>query len=355
MFVTNIRYGELPVRKLYLGEKLVWQCVDICGDAESSSFTKAYMYIPVLKEIIGESISASNDNVSLHSLELEVMNGKSESLSHDNATMNLLEILLASGISVSKTMNSSVINMFEAELLNGSLNVATNDTAVYRVSISDAILSNLKIMSDGESSVRSNQVKNIFGYNITNFEANGISFSVSVKGIESSAISHFASGAVASCWIPVNINAVAESFSKLSSDMRIVDVMLLSGNTEVRDSAEAMCRLFDLFRVVGDAKSNFDTKVLMTLNPPVMLNGESQSVFIGNSFINKYFVLVCSTSSKISNYGSAAITIVYPPIGDGVVLTEGEIEDITVNGNILEIRQAYQVNIDKENGILEVI
>lgn len=45
----------------------------------------------------------------------------------------------------------------------------------------------------------------------------------------------------------------------------------------------------------------------------------------------------------------------YPPVGDEVLLAATDGIDVTMNGDILEIRQVYQATIDDENGILEVI
>lgn len=355
MFVTNIRYGELPVRKVYLGEKLIWQCVEVQGETESMSYAKAYFHVPVLDAVHGDAHHKTYNNVLAHILELTLMKGKTESESQTRATVQLFENLLALGDSKNISNTSSSGTALDAILMGGSAQTETNDSVACRVFAIGNMKSKTEIKNNISAISWVIKPEPVGGDNISKFKVASTGGSYYILDTCGNTESNITTRAIASCWIPIKLKALAESNSSGSSTIFIFDSMPIGGNTSTKDKAEAVCKLFDLLLMGTDAKSNSHGEAVAILNDAILSNGFSKSIMCGDSIIKEYLLVLSKSDENINSNINASMVLWYPPIGDGIPLVESDGVDITINGDTLEIQQAYQIIIDEENGILEVI
>lgn len=355
MFVTNIRYGELPVRKVYLGEKLVWQCIDVRGDAQSTSYTKAYFYMPTISSLVGEARSVSSCPSNMNVLELQLVHGESVSTSYSDSTLNLFNLLLAVGASDSKPQTDAVGRFLEALLISSSADSESADGAFCRVFISGDMKSQVDSKFYSSAIAFAPRFDAVNGDSAAQLSTRSTGWAINIRDISSKIESYFSTSVVAGCIIPTRLKAFADSISWGSGTLQVVDAILMNGGASTTSHAEAICKLFDLLSMGGTAKSCSDTDAFIILNKALSGNGDVYTSTHMDSFIGKYLLVSGESEADSNSYESAPLILWYPPIGDGVPLVANDGVDITVNGNILEIQQAYQIIIDDENGILEVV
>jgi hypothetical protein len=334
MFVTNIRYGELPVRKVYLGSKLVWQCVDVFGDAKSFSHTKAYFYTTSVVEMSGLSRSLFKDNAESRLLELIVMNGESESQSYTDSTIRLFELLLLHGVSNSKSSVESYSLIRNANVISGMSEEISAENAMVRLLFVDDISSLATTNNDTSASCRTYILQTINGKNKFKFYTNSYCDVGSSIFASSNATIKFGTDAKVGSDVLLKLQVINNINSYSDTLLRTCDVIFVNGNVDVKSGANALCKLIDTCLIGGCEKSTSYMDGSVILNDIVSANSDTAQYINGNG---------------------ALMNMWYIPVGDGVPLPENEDIDITQNGNKLEVRQAYQIYIDNENGILEVI
>ena len=399
MYVNDIRFGKLPVKKLYLGKKLVWQRISLLGDAELTSNASAHFYITTIAELIGEAKSMFNGDIFAASPKSSIMLGNSASTFNDSVLASMLEITMMIGDSDSKintdskgslvcpddiagdtnsvSINNAIGYVLEAILSAGLSNSNSDNTSMSR--IIDAIV----MQSDGVSKVdigaagcSVNSIMYAGGNVVVGIDTDVLGHIVNAMQVGGSTTSHITTKAVFGCTMPFKVNAFSESESYGSAIgrtfsvayiggdaftnntgeamLRLCDVIGMIGDGKHYSSAEAICKLADLIRMITETQSVSDSKALVELRKAVDGCGSSKDKTYVENFIQKYYVEPIIGLLEQETYNSAVATIEYPPIGDGVVLSESDGIDIEADGDILEIRQAYQVIIDEENGTLEV-
>lgn len=246
MFITNIRYGERPALKLYIGEKLVWQCLTLESDTKSDlNLKEAVVYIPVVRAATSDVEATSYLNSPLNAIEVALMMSEEEAQSYNKAVLDVPQLLLLTGIVSSK---------------------------VHTAFGGDAVI---RIVTEGMS--------------------------------EST----------------FNLFVIANAHDAL---------LLESSVIEFNNEVASMDRAISMF-VSGSVLDDSDDNVIGS---------------IGISMYNE------SDTTSASDVDVQTV-LWYPPLNGEEILFEGECEDITVSGDTLEIRQAYQVIINDENGTLEVI
>lgn len=399
MYVNNIRFGGLPVKKLYLGKKLVWQCTSLLGDTESESSASAHFYMTVIAELIGEAKNKFNSDVFAASPKSSIMLGNSASTFNDNTIASILQITMLIGDSNSKIKTDAKGMLIQPDYIAGDVKSVSSDNVIGYVL--EAILSAGLANSKSDNTSKNNLIDAIImksdGVSKVDIGAAGCSVNTMIYaggnviiGSDTDVIGHIANAmqvggsttssvttrAFVGCTMPFELGASAESKSYSNTIgrtfnvtyigggaltnsageamLRLFDVIEMIGDEKHHSSIEAMCKLIDLIQMISETQSVSDSKALVELRKAVDSCGNSKDKTYAENFIQKYYIEPLVGLLKQETHNSAAAILEYPPIGDGVVLSESDGIDIDIDGDILEIRQAYQVIIDEENGILEV-
>lgn len=357
MYVQNIRYGSKLVKKFYIGEKLIWECLDAQGGmAESKSYAvSADVVVPVLYPIVAMTESASYTNSELNVLELTLMMGENESATYGDGTVELLQVLLLTGAAKNETEANAYCETIKA-ILASSLSKSELDT-IATGNIFDLIQmeSNEMSSSDTFAKITRNICMLLHTDTTSNFNATAISEAITPIKVKSSVESHNFSNSILNSWIVLKMSTSVPSISYIKAIADSADVVLVNGNSYSITDGEAIGRFFDLLSMQGDNKTESYGDATIFINVPVLIEGKGTAISRGEGVP---FILdaILGDSNEVSRLNTDSELILwYPPIGDGEILFERDGVDITKDGDILEIRQAYRVNINEEKGILEVI
>jgi hypothetical protein len=327
--------------------------------------------------LVGNAQSLLRNEAITSVLKISVMMSEAEIKSYANSLAKLIETLPMLGDSESESYNNSIGSVLDVIRMGGFSDIELDDAAMNRLISAYELSSDINMQFYSVGGCSSQIPEAVNGKIIINSNGDATGNTPSEEKICGNVMSYLTTKSVAGCIIPYKVRAFSESDSYGSAIGNIFDVMTISGSASTNNTAEAammladlltmiddekhytstdvMCQLFKLLQIECDGGSKSDAKALTVLRRPIQGFGNSESKTYGDSFINKYFLIECASEARNSSYGSAPVVLWYPPIGDGVVLSENEDIDITANGDTLEIRQAYQINIDSENGILEVI
>ena len=400
MFVTDIRFGELPVVKLYIGGRVVWHREKLTGIAESASSAIGHLHMAATGIMIGDAVSKSYADVQSALLTIEYIMGKSEIKIGTRANCTIVDILSLIGRSDSVTGTKT----------HGfALNVVHIDGASENKSEVRGISRDHKaILAKSEEIVR--HIASSGGLNtpvllpvggciVHDTDANSTGRTPYVLDIASNVASNLTTSSVGACVIPLKAIAYSESSSYGTVVGKTLDVTRLYGDEGIVDTAAAATRLLGLLGITTDVQRiDISTETTGRILDLLLMRGDGDSVsdalgmaiqlnalrsigygdsksysedFMGRYFIErsksdtnveidsdeniiqKYHVLAMKSSSNTETQADSPVALWYPPIGDGVILVEEEGVDITKNGNILEIQQAYEINTT--DGILEVI
>lgn len=372
-FLANIRCGLKPVRKVYLGGRVVWRCVDVVGDADSSSYVNAYVYLPIRSIIIGESQSNFDYKANARVLELSFMTSKIEMLSstesnaisakvlesisnikHSTYTHvigRLIEAIYAYTKTNNKSFNNSVGHSLDALPFYSSLSIKPDIEAFGGSNTTKQLISKTDIMHTASSTVGVNLIQHVNGDFAMYFGTKAAGLTADSIGVSSNIESKFYTTAIGGTTITVCTKAFTDSTSFSNSVMRTMDALFMYGDGIAKSAAAAISTLYRAILMIGDDNFNFNGKAEMSNKLAALSKGDTAQLSNGDSFINRYFVQENKGNINITSHGSGCPTIWYPPIGDGIPLVESDGVDITINGDILEIQQA---NIVIENKILEV-
>lgn len=356
MFVTNIRYGNRLVKKVYLGKKLVWKCIDMQGDAESTIYAHAYFNGIIINSIGGEADSFTQDEAKSNLLQLSLMKSDDErTKSYTDSTIKLFELLLLCADGESHSNNDAIMLNLDVILLNGISDSKSDETITGKVFDIDNISTNIKIISSTNATGSVSQYEQLNGNYAFALRDRATGWAINIMDVSADTSSDFTTSAVAGSWIPLKIIAFADSKTSGTSTLFTFDVLPFCSKISAHDTAEAICKLFDLLSISGEAESFSDGEGTLFSNKGIISSGYSENTTSGDSLISRYLLVLGNGNERITSKISGSIILWYPPIGDGIPLVANDGVDITQNGDILEIQQAYQIEIDEENGILEVI
>lgn len=336
LFVTNIRYGNSPVRKVYLGEKLIWQCVDVAGNTELLSSASAHFYATNIDSLLGESKNILCNDSILNTPKLVFFVSDIEHCSYTDSMAMAAQLLhILSDTTKSETYMDVFMKIFDANPMNG-LSKSKSDTLVEsRVVAIDDMLSKINVDCNINDAIGLALMSKFIGGDETfNFNTTSAVGGINISDLIS--------------YIAMQSDGTATMSCLNSLDMRSSLEFILNNSSSIID-------LLDVLSMKSDTESNFDSDSLVKFYKSVVGYSNSKIKTYIDNFIGKYFAIVIDADANSESYGSASAILWYPPIGDGVPLFENDDVDITKNGNTLEIQQAYQINIDEENGILEVI
>ena len=340
MLITNIRYGEKPVLKVYLGEKLVWQCVNVVGGDKSTSYTKAVILAPVLLPMNSAVVGQTYTTSTARALEITLMQGASENAAHGKALCDVLDLILMKGQSHDKSYFSANARLFNAIIAYSNAQSDSNISGVAETF--DVAL--MKSIVEGES------------------YTNCICLTPTSVSAYSHADSNSVVKAFIDCTMPETISGESTSPSYTEFVIRSIEAVLsnsdvngysdsigsclvmpileLNGSSVSTSYGAAETKMMPMLRVAGSGDSMSDVNGDCTIIPTIFINGASQNLSNTESNGNAApAILSNSYSNSISNTNNMVI-LWYLPI---------EHEDA------LEIRQAYQIIIDEENGMMEVI
>lgn len=355
MFITNIRYGEKPIRKVYLGEKLIWKCVEFQGDTELKIDTQLFYYPSDAYLLSGTSINDLCADSILSQIRLTMMYGNSENTLYGDSTLNLMEFLLMAGSGKIESDIKASNNLMGAYLVNGSSNPEVDGSANCKLFIFNKVKAETIIQHNTFSIGCTRYMESVNATSISDFDNSGITCGLNAASMKSDVMKQFADSAVVGCLFLFKAKAFSESTFSNQANVNTFDMMPTAGETSSKIIVKSMCDLFDLWLMKGNIEFGFYNDAFISFYDATAVISNDQNITNGNCLIYVHPAVISNGNITISNDASSSIAIWYPAIGDGVVLVENDGVDITKDGDILEIRQAYQINIDNQNNILEVI
>ena len=362
-FVTNIRYGDQPVKRIYLGEKLIWQCVELCSDVESVSDAKAHFYTLSLIASAGKSESVFYADSNTRVLEVELANGESKNKMHAKAAADVLKLILMESESRNKLSVKGACDVALITLMNSSedanFDVAGNANVL---NIKD-IKSYAELNSDALGLANVISLINTIGNVNSDIKTSSIGTPVKIIDVASSNIERIKASGKITCLIWMNLKVIAESTSYADGIGRVTKLIMVNGKNESESFIDANCRVFHpdlmggdcsietkanaIYRFVstfimggtGDSSSYADA--FARLRKAMPNGGEAKSKFNAHSAFGKQFIFSGNGNGKFNFDNIGDMLLFYPPIGDDILLCESDGVDITVDGDVLEIRQAY--------------
>ena len=323
MIVTNIRYGGLQVQRIYLNDKIIWGQykhipIALSGISEFNSYTDSQMYSLILTLMNGTSENTTDADAIGRVLEVDMMCGQGESISDIDSIAHILKVVSMNDSAESKmyivnncrvldadVMKSDAISKFETE--------NTIRTLRLLLMLPDYIL--VKSNDSSVANVKHTILASVF--------------------IEDNSFNQ----AVAGCLKLLGVYSNSESNFHTNATSHIKDILLMHNDVEQSNSnASGIGRLFEIILLNSDNKSTLYENATLDTIGVYPFNGcdKSQSNALGTCK-NLHTLSICDNAKSSSN-ASSTVNIWYLPIEDG---------------DVLEIRQAYDVII--EDDILEVI
>ena len=295
-FITNIRYGELPVRKVYLGDKLIWQCIKFQGELE--------MYLK------SEGMLSERNSIP--------SKGDINNNFYTNTKSKIFDSILSDGKLSLSLKNDSNTNSFDSILSDGKLKLYLMNNNFNGNSFDS-------ILSDGKLSL---SLKTFF---------NGDAFQ------------EILSDGKLKLYL-VNNNFNGNSFDSILSDGKLK--MCFKDNIE-GDSFTANLLKSSLNFILDNVVNISNIPTATFLNGVLNFGFATKKNFVSS---NKADLVESYKKEQDINFSTKSTAIFwYPPLGDDIPLFIEDEVDISQNRDILEIQQAYEIIIDSKNKILEVI
>ena len=240
LYVTNIQYGELSIRKVYLGETLIWQCDIMTGSAESTSYTQGGVYKTIALDMSSEVQNVFDENAEARVLEVTLLIGKEDSTSMTNSFAHLGRMLrLQSGehytvfanapgrldevVCMNTNINSDVYSnspgrVVDTHQMGSSIEVKQDELAFTHVGKAIKSTSNIDIKHSTSSAVTVSERIPANGHFVINFVVNKSGATVAdAITAESNVSSQFVVTAVGGSNSPISTQALAESTSATNS------------------------------------------------------------------------------------------------------------------------------------------
>ena len=310
MFILNMYYGDKPVKKIYLGKKLVWYRDPMNSIVESSSNNVVYFYAEKSKAIGSQIFANSFDTSGLTLLKVIINTDNINEFFQDNAMIHLFKVMFGNSFIESNTFTSSSIWLNKILQLKDNIQIKTDNSAI------------TKILKEIQQNSMIEHKYNSMSTMSANYKVLGL-FTVS-------------------------------SFSYNDTEFKTFLVLPTDSNTISYQEAVALIQTNKAQPIYGINKSKSLSETSLIIKNNNQLNGNASSHSINFGLLDKYLAIPNISIDDNGHTANGNIILWYPPIGDEVVLFEPDGVIIDINGDILEIQQAFQVNIDTENEILEI-
>ena len=395
-YVVNFRYGGRPVKRVYVGKKLVWQCLDLQGQNESKFHTSLIIYNLIDKIVVGNSKNFLLDSGLMNSVELVIATGKAENFSNSADVCNILNTILLSELTkvqletkencekvrvilleekVKEKFSSQGIKTVLKMILMQDENFNNFETRNNYTKVNTSLLQDrFKIISDlqGVNEITNiNQMIDNIKYNFPlknkleiikiiqqissmnhNIIQNDIMYVADLKLNQSDLKECIKVGAIGYVNGELKQNTLIKHFifvDGIGKAGRAIQNTTSTFSEVFTDIVLNFCNVIKICsKSFQKSKSNLDIFVF----PAAIAEGNiaTKSFQKGNikifPAINNNFQL-----NVIENFSTNTKALVwFPPIGDNKVL----FEENPQRGNVLEIRQAYMVVENKQDMRLEV-
>lgn len=402
MIFSQISCAGKDIQEVWLGGRLVWQYskdLALYGDADISLYTTALFSLPIQYVVKGGGTSKTISDAPVKIVAIDLLNGDAKSVLHTKSAAQLMESLLMATETKSVTFSASngrkmLVKLIAAKdefksVTDGNVIKALTRNAIAKEeesTLADSLVRGIRVRNgigkENESThtkipARVIKVKN-FESDIELKSLTGVP-AVAIYVIEAKAgekIAFRVSRSTALAMVESKMVSLGKSITYYDTTQRSNPAQQTDGESYIRTIGLAIGDTYDSEIMDGDAKTFSGSLVIAELNDAMLMKGidgvtsdgdggvrkhkaqlvkvteEVTSTSGGN--INKYDVLFCKVKEETASAASGGLIIWFPPVGDGEPLVEEDGVDITKNGEVLEIRQAFRV-IKHDNGILEVI
>ena len=322
MIVTNIRYGESQVQRIYLNDKIIWNKFEYTPIAlnsvsELNSYTNCQMYSLVLTLMNGTSENTTDANAIGRVLEIDMMCGQGESISDTDSIANILNVLSMKNSAESKMYIVNNFNVLDADVMKSYVISKIEDKNTMRTFEFLAMLPDYIFTKSNDFSVAN--VKHTILASVF---------------IENNSFNR----AVAGCLKLLGVYSNLELNSYSNAKSQISDMLLVNSDVENSSSnASGIGRLFEILLLHGCIALTSDENAILDAIDVCTFSGDGNSESYTLSISKILQMLNINSDGKNETSTNSTMILLYPPIEDG---------------DVLEIRQAYNVVI--KNDILEV-
>lgn len=359
MRILGVRFDSIPVVKVLLGGETVWEIrrdLRFYGEVVSGVLATARFYVPVIYGMAGQADSSLDSDTKLHVIQIEMLTASADSKSHTQLAAKLIKVLTMATKLEMVSATKANANVLDVMLLNSNAESHSYDKSA-------AILTQVIPAESWTQSFSMDKSESVLVAVLpvsahdpttvpTSFAEGHALYKRDISGNEKQQVNTYKATLYAVS--EAEMAALADSFSYDWGATVVNDAHLARGAIEIMGDAITFARLGDVLGLGGNAFSDIFSIASAVLNDAELLsgNGDADTDSIGH--IKKYKAFFCKAREVVTTTAGGGLIIWFPPVGDGQPLVAEDGVDITRNGEVLEIKQAFRVrNYDEQT--LEVI
>lgn len=377
--ITNFRYGDKIVKRVYLGKKKVWECDFTKGETALQTIATASTQMPTLNFTKGEAFHTTRTDNPIQVDEAILSFGLTDSVSLGKATIHLGEILFFSSFAKHNIINKAIVEPSTALQMNSDIQTQVFNKGHINMSLSTNLLEELQIITTaGSATCGVDTILELVGQIQNEMHNSGIGNVFAVISSQGNSQDYIKiSNALAGISMDFHISSTSEIHLDSTNTTKQCKALFIKSEASSRDYANAFYDLLntivaqgigslnnfnghgllhveDVIFLVGNVNLNSHSLANPELLPSIWVTDSNKIYTVAYGVSTKY-ILISTYSDQLettNNYGSAILW--YPPIGDDIPLGEADNIDITIDGNTLEIQQAFEVFFDEENSLIKI-
>ena len=343
MIITDIKYGNRQVNRVYLNDKIIWSHIPsllIYASGETQSITYTY--------------------ADLNACTVVFFNGQGVNNSYSDVINRIFDSLSIDGKS---TQNSYLVGngvLFNADVMSGGIVIETDGTADCATKHSVAAQS--KVLNQTYTSDANPITPHSILLSAPPEESNTYTQSIAdttfrvLASLRATSESDYESIVRRANMLLLESDIVAENSYDEASAKSFIPVFINGDTASSYSNENSICMIYPTIDVgEGDAYSFSYGDATFTAVDIAFLNGSDTSELDTYADVELNIANLMYGSEELEQNTDSSLILWYPPVGDGIPLVENDGVDIEISGNLLEVRQAHQINIDEENKILEVM
>ena len=359
MRIAAVRCGNSSIDRIMLGGRVIWQNSSplfFAGGGYSQSFATAHFRLAGLKTMQGTAASFSDAGGGITTLAIDIICGSGESSTHTHSAMQLISVLCMAADALTVYGTDTKGRNPKALLMQTVMEAKTAQQAAAKLLFVVDMAASEKEKITAHSTADTLQAAVAAGRNVYILPSSAVGASLYIADISAKEASVVAArDAVAGINTTQGLGAEGGWTVLGSGTGSLGFAQPAAAYTQLLHGTAAYGRLFDTHGAGGNGKTAFFCTAAAVINAVTAAAGRENIPSYAIGYTNRYLAFRCKGLAAAETTGSAVPAVWFIPTGDGVPLREDDGTDITKNGTVLEIRQAYSVIKDKENGILEVI
>lgn len=359
MIITAVKIDGRSVYKVMLAGGIIWQRnrkLRMYGDETSFIKTVARFAVPSLEVLTGKGTSTSYGVSKPVMIEIEMLQGVSENRTEAAGSLTLLKVLMLAATETAYSRTDSPGRVKTAEIAQGIEDSYTDEKANAVSNLVRDISSKLQENSGVGGAAVTGNAEAVSSEIASIFRTDGQGLALYMLDVNGRTKEKFrTSVALVAALTQRGLSSESESVTYETAPVNRPVVAAGASAEEMITYLSGKSCAYDVVDAGGDTESFIDTLAQAVVSIADFSGGNGTAQSGGNGNLKKYTAFFCRAREKNENNANAALILWYPPIGDGIPLVEEDGVDITKDGEVLEIRQAFRIIEHKDRGILEVI